>query len=114
MSSLDALVRFRKTLHQHPELSNQEQATAQRILGEFQDFSPDDVITDLGGTGLVFVFNGAESGPTTLIRSELDALPIQETNSFAHRSQVKGVSHKCGLDGHMSIVTRFGVRSKIE
>jgi len=61
-----------------------------------------------GGTGLAFVFNGADSGPTTLIRSELDALPIEETNTFSHRSQVKGVSHKCGHDGHMSIVTALG------
>ncbi|RNF51384.1 amidohydrolase [Marinomonas hwangdonensis] len=108
MQSFDELIALRKTLHQNPELSNQEQATAVRILNEFQAFSPDEVITDLGGTGLAFVFNGAESGPTTLIRSELDALPIQETNSFAHRSQVKGVSHKCGHDGHMSIVTALG------
>ena len=105
---LDELIVLRKTLHQHPELSNQEQATAVRILNAFQAFSPDEVITDLGGTGLAFVFNGADSGPTTLIRSELDALPIEETNNFDHRSQVKGVSHKCGHDGHMSIVTALG------
>ncbi|PYF80985.1 amidohydrolase [Marinomonas alcarazii] len=108
MQSFDELIAFRKTLHQNPELSNQEQATAARILEEFQAFSPDDVITDLGGTGLAFVFNGSESGPTTLIRSELDALPIEEANSFAHRSKVNGVSHKCGHDGHMSIVTALG------
>ncbi|MCW4629017.1 hypothetical protein [Marinomonas rhodophyticola] len=70
MQSVDELIALRKTLHQNPELSNQEQATAVRIFNEFQAFLPDEVITDLGGTGLAFVFNGAESGPTTLIRSE--------------------------------------------
>ncbi|MFQ3187633.1 amidohydrolase [Marinomonas primoryensis] len=108
MQSLEQLITLRKTLHQNPELSNQEEATAARILNEFLAFSPDDVVTGLGGTGLAFVFNGADTGPTTLIRSELDALPIEETNTFAHRSQVKGVSHKCGHDGHMSIVTALG------
>jgi amidohydrolase len=108
MSPLDALITLRKTLHQNPELSNQEEATAVRIFNEFQSFSPDEIVTDLGGTGLAFVFNGTDSGPTTLIRSELDALPIEETNTFEHRSQVKGVSHKCGHDGHMSIVTALG------
>jgi amidohydrolase len=108
MQSLEQLITLRKTLHQNPELSNQEEATAARILNEFLAFSPDDVVTGLGGTGLAFVFNGADTGPTTLIRSELDALPIEETNTFAHRSQVKGVSHKCGHDGHISIVTALG------
>lgn len=108
MQSFDELIAFRKILHQNPELSNQEQATAARILEEFQAFSADEVITGLGGTGLAFVFNGAQSGPTTLIRSELDALHIEETNDFEHRSKVMGVSHKCGHDGHMSIVTALG------
>ncbi|ETI59200.1 amidohydrolase [Marinomonas profundimaris] len=108
MLSIDELIALRKNLHQHPELSNQEQETAARILNEFQAFSPDEVVTGLGGTGLAFVFNGVDNGPTTLIRSELDALPIEESNTFSHRSQVKGVSHKCGHDGHMSIVTALG------
>ncbi|WP_372738214.1 amidohydrolase [Neptunomonas sp.] len=108
MLNLNELITLRKALHQNPELSNQEQETAARILNVFQTFSADETYTDLGGTGLAFVFNGSESGPTTLIRSELDALPIEEINTFAYRSKVKGVSHKCGHDGHMSIVTSLG------
>lgn len=45
MQSVDELIVLRKTLHQTPELSNQEQATAVRIFNEFQAFSPDEVIT---------------------------------------------------------------------
>jgi len=57
---------------------------------------------------VAFIFNAAEAGPSTLIRCELDALPIVEVNQFAHRSKRHGVSHKCGHDGHMAIVTSLG------
>ncbi|MBY8067192.1 amidohydrolase [Vibrio fluvialis] len=99
---------FRRTLHQYPELSNQEHQTAERILAQFGAFSPDEVVTGLGGRGVAFVFQGKEPGPTTLIRCELDALPIEETNQFAHRSLHQGVSHQCGHDGHMAIVSALG------
>ncbi|CAM2781208.1 amidohydrolase [Vibrio mytili] len=99
---------FRQTLHQFPELSNQECATAQRIVEQFSQFSPDRVMTGLGGHGIAFVYQGMSPGPTTLIRCELDALPIEETNTFAHRSVHQGVSHKCGHDGHMAIVSSLG------
>ena len=99
---------FRKALHTNPELSNQETATPQSVLAQFDNLNPDEVHQGLGGTGLAFVYNGEKSGPTTLIRCELDALPIHEANTFAHRSRRTGVSHKCGHDGHMAIVTAVG------
>ncbi|EGA67315.1 amidohydrolase [Vibrio brasiliensis] len=99
---------LRKNLHQHPELSHQERQTAQRILEVFEKFAADEVHTQLGGHGVAFVFNGKQPGPSTLIRCELDALPIQEQNTFAHRSVTDGVSHKCGHDGHMAIITALG------
>ncbi len=99
---------FRHTLHQFPELSNQEKETAQRIVAQFEHFKPDQVLTGLGGSGLAFVYQGRQPGLTTLIRCELDALPIEETNTFAHRSTHSGVSHQCGHDGHMAIVSALG------
>ncbi len=99
---------FRRTLHQYPELSNQEHQTALRILEQFEHFSPDEIVSGLGGQGVAFVFNGEEAGPTTLIRCELDALPIQECNDFSYCSAHPGISHKCGHDGHMAIVTALG------
>ncbi|MCZ4295378.1 amidohydrolase [Vibrio sinaloensis] len=102
------LTQLRRTLHQNPELSHQEQQTAQRIRTLFESFQPDEVHTQLGGHGLAFVFDGEKEGPSTLIRCELDALPIQEQNHFAHRSLVDGVSHKCGHDGHMAIISSLG------
>ncbi|MDX1398853.1 MAG: amidohydrolase, partial [Oceanospirillum sp.] len=108
MLSDQDLIQFRHTLHQHPELSDQEVATAERIKRLFQRFNPDTTLEKIGGNGLAFCFDGKESGPTTLIRCELDALPIQEINDLPYRSVCDGVSHKCGHDGHMAIVAALG------
>jgi amidohydrolase len=105
-----SFTKFRKQLHRHPELSNQENATARKVLDQFAAFAPDEVHHNLGGTGLAFIFKGAQSGPTTMLRCELDALPIHEINTFDHRSVHDGVSHKCGHDGHMAILTAVGAR----
>ena len=108
MLSDQDLIQFRHTLHQYPELSDQEVATAERIKRLFQRFNPDTTLEKIGGNGLAFCFDGKESGPTTLIRCELDALPIQEINDLPYRSVCDGVSHKCGHDGHMAIVAALG------
>lgn len=56
------------------------------------------------------LFDSGKPGPVRLFRCELDALPIMEENIFAHRSGNEGVSHKCGHDGHMAIVTGLAER----
>ncbi|MCV6589682.1 MAG: amidohydrolase [Marinobacterium sp.] len=107
-AAVDEFVAVRHNLHQHPELSNAETETAQRIQQVFAPFNPDKTVSQLGGTGLAFIFEGEKVGPTTLIRCELDALPIQEINDLPYRSCHAGVSHKCGHDGHMAIVAALG------
>ncbi len=104
MLPLEKLHTLRRTLHAHPEVSGEERATAARIASYFNDLKPDELLTGLGGHGLVATFDSGTTGPTLLFRCELDALPIQETNDFAHQSSITGVSHKCGHDGHMAIV----------
>ena len=96
---------LRKNLHQHPELSGAERDTARRIVAFISDHHPPtELITGIGGHGLAFVYDYPAAGPTVMIRCELDALPIQEPNEVDYRSRTDGVSHKCGHDGHMSIV----------
>lgn len=114
MSNLASFEAIRHDLHQHPELSNAETATAARILKIFAGYQPDETHQQLGGTGLAFVFNGQAPGPTTLVRCELDALPIQETNDLPYRSCTDGVSHKCGHDGHMAIVVALGAELAVQ
>lgn len=99
-----ALITLRHDLHRHPELSGQEIGTARRLIEFIEPQNPIQVITGLGGTGVALVFAFGNDGPTLLFRSELDALPIQETNTFAHQSGRAGVSHKCGHDGHSTIL----------
>jgi len=95
---------LRKTLHRIPDLAQHETATAEAIVHFIGDFNPDEVITGLGGTGVAAVYLGLTPGPTVMIRCELDALPIEEVNDFAHRSTRARISHKCGHDGHMAMV----------
>lgn len=106
---LDRLIRFRSALHQHPELSNNEQNTAARVVEFLQETEPQTIITGLGGHGVAAIYGASNDGPTVLFRCELDALPIQETNSFDHRSRVEGIAHLCGHDGHMAIVSGLGL-----
>jgi len=101
---IEPLIKLRKELHQHPELSGKEFETAKRILSFLENYSPDAIITKVGTTGIMAIYNGKKLGKTILFRCELDALPIEETNTFEHRSVMNGVSHKCGHDGHMAIL----------
>ncbi len=65
---------------------------------------PDKIISNVGSHGIIAIFNGNNSGKNILFRSELDALPITESNDFDHKSVTQGVSHKCGHDGHSTIL----------
>ncbi|GAB3885056.1 amidohydrolase [Spirosoma agri] len=102
----DLFVAFRRELHRFPEVSGQEFDTQRRIRDFVSRFSPVS-ITEVGKTGLLLQYGNDLSGPVTLIRADIDALPIQEANEFAHKSLREGVSHKCGHDGHAAILTRL-------
>ncbi len=101
---LEKITALRKVLHQHPELSGEEIETAHRIKNFLSHNPPSELIEGIGGHGLAAIYSFGEEGPVILIRCELDALPIQESNLFEYRSGINGVSHKCGHDGHMAIV----------
>ncbi|TDT40577.1 amidohydrolase [Maribacter spongiicola] len=98
------LVHLRKQLHQNPELSGNEYNTAKCIVEFVKQYNPTEIISGIGGTGVAVVYEFDKDGATIVIRCELDALPIIEENTFAHKSDNYGVSHKCGHDGHMAIV----------
>lgn len=102
--SIDELIQLRHELHRFPELSGEEKETAGRIVDYLKNFEPDEIITGLGGFGVAAVFNGESDGPTVMIRSELDALSISESMDIEYNSENDGVSHKCGHDGHMTMV----------
>jgi amidohydrolase len=98
-----------KDLHQHPELSHAEHRTAGLVAGKLQEYGFS-VQTGIGGTGVTGVLaNG--SGPTVLLRAELDALPIREDTGVDYASTATAkaadghevpVDHACGHDMHMA------------
>ncbi|MBR5910372.1 MAG: amidohydrolase [Bacteroidales bacterium] len=98
------LIELRHILHAHPELSGQEVLT-NRILNEWvKQTRPDLLIEKIGGYGLAAIYKGAKPGKRILIRGDIDALHIPEPNDLPYRSQNQGVSHKCGHDGHATIL----------
>ena len=97
-------------LHRNPELSSHEEKTAAKIADQLRKVGYE-VTTGFGGTGVVGVLKNG-SGPTVMIRAELDALPVEEKTGLPYASQVKskndkgadvGVMHACGHDLHMAI-----------
>ncbi len=98
------LIHLRQLLHANPELPGNEKNTAAYVSGFIKKLNPDLLINNIGGEGILVLFDSGKPGPTLLFRADMDALPIQEVNEFPHRSVVDGVSHKCGHDGHTTIL----------
>ena len=102
---MEELIRLRHELHRNPELSGKERATGKRLRFYLNQYKPDELVTGIAGRGMAAIYNGGEPGPTILIRCDLDAVPIQETSGKPHASVANGVSHACGHDGHMVMVS---------
>ncbi|WP_263063960.1 M20 peptidase aminoacylase family protein [Dickeya dadantii] len=92
---------FRHDLHQHPELSNQEFETTRKIRAVLEKEGIR--ILDLPlKTGLVAEVGGLQDGPLVVVRSDIDALPIEEESGVEFSSKNAGVMHACGHDFHSS------------
>ena len=101
--SRSELQAIRRDLHAHPELRFQEQRTADLVARKLGEWGIE-VHRGLGGTGVVGLIRSGKPGRSIGLRADMDALPIQETNSFTHRSQFDGRMHACGHDGHMAML----------
>ncbi|GAC1396260.1 MAG: amidohydrolase [Vulcanimicrobiaceae bacterium] len=98
------LVRVRRHLHRHPELSMVEHETAAFVAAELEKLGLDAIRTGVGETGIVATLVGGKPGPVTLLRADMDALPITELVEAEYRSAKPGVMHACGHDGHVAIL----------
>jgi amidohydrolase len=101
---LEKLIEHRRHLHHYPELSGKEIMTSLYIEKYMNDNCTNAIVNKLSKNGLLVIFRGKDKGKEILLRCELDALPILETNDFIYKSKKKGVAHKCGHDGHMAIL----------
>ena len=85
--------------------------TSKYIAEILSKTKPDSFITNLGGYGVAAVYDTGKAGKTIMFRADMDALPIEEVNNFEHKSKKQGVAHKCGHDGHSTIM--LGVAEEI-
>jgi len=98
----DALA-WRHDIHTHPELGFRENRTAGVIAKLLAEFGLE-VHTGIGATGIVGVLQRGTADQAIGLRADIDALPIQEANTFEHRSVHDGVFHGCGHDGHTAML----------
>jgi len=90
---------LRRDLHAHPELCYQEHRTAQIVLDQLTSMGIE-AHSGIGVTGVVGVIQGQQPGGGIALRADMDALPLDEHNDFAHASTYAGKMHACGHDGH--------------
>ena len=98
----DEMIAWRRDIHAHPELAYEEERTAGLVAERLEEWGLA-VHRGLATTGVVGTLS-AGNGPTVGLRADMDALPIQETNSFGHRSRHDGKMHACGHDGHTTML----------
>ncbi len=96
------MVALRRDFHRFPELGFEETRTAGIVAEELARLGLE-VQRGVGQTGVVGLLEGPEDGPTVLLRFDMDALPIQEESEVEYRSEVPGVMHACGHDGHTAM-----------
>ncbi|WP_150268601.1 amidohydrolase [Paenibacillus tepidiphilus] len=97
------MVKWRRHLHAHPELSYQEKETSAYVAARLAEFGIE-VKRSASGYGLVGILKGDKPGKTVVLRADMDALAIQEESGAEYASQKEGVMHACGHDGHTSML----------
>lgn len=93
----------RRHLHQHPELSFQEARTAELVAGNLKEWGWE-VVTGVGGHGVVGTLRNGEGARAIALRADMDALPITELTGKPWASTVSGAMHACGHDGHTTML----------
>ncbi|MCP5150717.1 MAG: amidohydrolase [Ectothiorhodospiraceae bacterium] len=99
----DDMRRWRRDIHAHPELGFEENRTSDLVAEKLSAFGCD-VTRGIGRTGVVGTLRVGNSPRSIGLRADMDALPIQEENTFDHRSIADGKMHACGHDGHTAML----------
>ncbi len=97
------LTRIRRDIHAHPELAYEEHRTSDMVAAKLAEWGLE-VHRGLGKTGVVGTLRKGNSPKAVGLRADMDALPMQETNEFEHRSTNTGRMHACGHDGHTTML----------
>lgn len=107
----EKVITWRRDIHEHPELSNREFETAEKVAKHLEALGIE-VQTGVAHTGVVGVLKGGKPGPVVALRADMDALPVVERVDIPFASKVKaeyngeevGVMHACGHDTHVAIL----------
>lgn len=106
------VIEWRRDLHRHPELSNREFRTAEKMAAHLRELGVDSVQTGIAGTGVVGTLRGGLPGPVVALRADMDGLPVREQTGLPFASTATGeyngaevpVMHACGHDAHMAML----------
>src|SRR5687768_8917153 len=99
----DEMTRWRRDIHAHPELGFEETRTSDIVAEKLRAFGLE-VHRGIGKTGVVGVLRSGSGTRSIGLRADMDALPVLEANTFAHRSTHDGRMHACGHDGHTTML----------
>ena len=99
----DEFIAVRRDIHRHPEMGYKEYRTSDLVAEQLEKFGYT-VTRGLGGTGVVGQLQRGPGSKTLGLRADMDALPMQEFNQFAHASKHAGKMHACGHDGHVAML----------
>ncbi len=97
------LTALRRDIHAHPELGFEEERTSTIVAQKLKEWGCE-VTTGIGKTGVVGTIRVGNNPRAIGLRADMDALPMDELNTFDHRSQHKGRMHACGHDGHTAML----------
>ncbi|SFA92178.1 hippurate hydrolase [Collimonas sp. OK607] len=110
MNLIDPIIAFqaelqtiRRDLHAHPELNYEEQRTSDVVARKLTEWQIP-IARGMGVTGVVGIVKNGNSDRAIGLRADMDALPMQELNTFPHASQHQGKMHACGHDGHTAML----------
>jgi len=103
LAQAQSLAAVRRDIHAHPELCFQEQRTADVVAQQLTAWGIP-IHRGMGTTGVVGIIKGGDSPRAIGLRADMDALPMQEFNTFAHASRHAGKMHACGHDGHTTML----------
>jgi len=110
MNLIDPIIAFqaelqaiRRDLHAHPELNYEEKRTSDVVARKLTEWQIP-IVRGLGVTGVVGIVKNGSSNRAIGLRADMDALPMQELNTFSHASRHQGKMHSCGHDGHTAML----------
>ena len=97
------LTEWRQDLHMNPQIGFEEKFASNKVASLLKDFGLE-IHKNIAKTGVVGVLKKGSSSKSIGIRADMDALPIQETNTFNYKSKIANRMHACGHDGHTTML----------